>query len=69
MSLKTFHIVFVALTTVVSLFVGVWSFVQYFSEGRDGSDLAMGIGGLLAACVLLIYGRYVLKKLRHIGYL
>lgn len=69
MSLKTFHIVFVALTTVVSLFVGVWSFVQYFSEGRESSDLAMGIGGLLAACVLLIYGRYVLKKLRHIGYL
>lgn len=69
MSLKTFHIIFVALTTVVSLFISAWSFVQYFSEGGETSDLAMGIGGALAACVLLVYGRYVLKKLRHIGYL
>ena len=69
MSLKTFHIIFVALTTVVSLFISAWSFVQYFSEGGETSDLAMGIGGALAACVLLVYGRYVLKKLRYIGYL
>lgn len=69
MSLKTFHIIFVALTTVVSLFISAWSFVQYFSEGGETSDLAMGIGGALAVCVLLVYGRYVLKKLRHIGYL
>lgn len=69
MSLKTFHIIFVVLTTVVSLFISAWSFVQYFSEERETSDLAMGIGGALAACVLLVYGRYVLKKLRHIGYL
>ena len=69
MSLKTFHIIFVVLTTVVSLFISAWSFVQYFSEERETSDLAMGIGGAFAACVLLVYGRYVLKKLRYISYL
>lgn len=69
MSLKTFHIIFVVLTTVVSLFISAWSFIQYFSEERETSDLTMGIGGVLAACVLLVYGRYVLKKLRHISYL
>lgn len=69
MSLKTFHIIFVLLTSVVSMFISAWSFVQYFSEERETSDLLMGIGGALAVCVLLVYGRYVLKKLRHIGYL
>ncbi len=69
MSLKAFHIVFIVLTTTVSLFIGVWGFVQYFAEGEKVSDLAMGTGGVLAALVLLIYGRYVLKKLQHIDYL
>ena len=69
MSLKAFHIIFVVLTTVVSLFISAWSFVQYFSEERETSDLLMGIGGVLTTCVLLVYGRYILKKLRHIGYL
>ncbi|MCS1411194.1 MAG: hypothetical protein M2R45_04391 [Verrucomicrobia subdivision 3 bacterium] len=69
MSLKAFHIVFVVLTTAMSLFVGGWGLNKYFSEGREISDLVLGVGGLFVAVALVIYGRYVIKKLRHISYL
>lgn len=70
MSLKAFHIVFVTVTTVTSLFVSGVGFVKYFGvSGGANVDLALGVGGLFFAAALLVYGRYVLKKLQHISYL
>lgn len=69
MSLKAFHIVFVAITTAASLFVCGLGFNRYFTAGSQFEDLLLGAGGLLVAIALLVYGRYVLKKLQHISYL
>lgn len=69
MSLKAFHIVFVILTTTTSLVVAGLELNKFFSPLGSLSNLAMGVGGLLAAVALVVYGRYVLKKLQHISYL
>ena len=68
MSLKAFHILFVTLTTATSLVVAGLELTKYFSGGTI-ANLAMGVGGVLAAIALVVYGRYVLKKLQHISYL
>ena len=69
MSLKAFHILFVILTTATSLVVAGLELNKFFSPLGSMSNLALGVGGLIAAVALVIYGRYVLKKLQHISYL
>jgi hypothetical protein len=68
MSLKAFHIVFVAASIVVALMFGVWSVMSYF-DGGPLRDLLFGIGSLAAGVGLVFYGKYVLKKLKDISYL
>jgi len=69
MSLKAFHIVFVTVTTLTSLVVSGIGFAKYFGGSGDLVNLALGVGGMAFAGALLVYGRYVLKKLQHISYL
>ena len=68
MSLKAFHIVFVVVSTVLAFGFAAWSFGQY-QETRGLVELGFGFGSLLAGVSLIVYGRYVLKKLKHISYL
>ena len=68
MSLKAFHIVFVTASTLLCIGFSAWSVKQYFTSGRV-SDLVYGIASLIAAVGLVIYGKYFLKKLKHISYL
>ena len=68
MSLKTFHIIFVTASIAVSLFLGVWAFLSYQTTGAR-SDLAYMIVSASAVVALLWYGRYFLRKLKHISYL
>ena len=68
MSLKAFHIVFIIASILLAFGFAGWSLVN-FSEGKRTMDLLFGIGSALAAIGLIFYGRYVLKKLKHISYL
>jgi len=68
MSLKAFHIIFVSASIVVSLFMGVWSFLSYQTT-HSRADLAYVITSAAAVIALLWYGRYFLRKLKHISYL
>ena len=69
MSLKAFHIVFITLATLLSVFFGVWA-IRDFQSGQGSSlELGLGIGSLLFAGGLLCYGKYFLKKLKNISYL
>ena len=68
MSLKAFHIVFIVASVLLAFGFAAWSFSQY-SLSRGALDLAFGVGSLLTAGGLAAYGKYFLKKLKHISYL
>jgi hypothetical protein len=68
MSLKAFHLIFVTASVAVSAFMGVWSFLQYRAAG-SGLYLGFAIASAAAVLALLVYGRYFLRKLKHISYL
>ncbi|MFO1500722.1 MAG: hypothetical protein U1G07_20445 [Verrucomicrobiota bacterium] len=69
MSLKAFHIVFVVASTLLAFGFGLWAIQQYrIGDGSPG-ELALGIGSVTVGFVLICYGRYFLRKLKHISYL
>jgi hypothetical protein len=68
MSLKAFHIVFVVLSTLLAFGMGGWMLNRYLASGEP-LDLALGLLGIVAGIGLVWYGKVVLKKLKHIGYL
>ena len=68
MSLKAIHIVFIIASTLLAFGFGAWSLRDYFSNGAP-LDLVMGLGSLIVGAALIWYGKYFLKKLKHIGYL
>lgn len=69
MSLKAFHIVFITASTLLSFGFGVWAIREYFMGGNEVVNLVMGGLSTGAGFLLIVYGRYFLKKLRSIGYL
>ncbi len=69
MSLKAFHIVFIVASTLLTLGFGGWSLRNYFAPDGRTLDLVLGALSLAACAALLVYGRYFLKKLKHISYL
>lgn len=68
MSLKAFHLVFVTASVLLAFAVAAWAFVNY-SEAQRPMDLFYGLGSALCGVGLIVYGRYFLKKLKHISYL
>ena len=68
MSLKAIHLVFITASIVLAIGLSVWGFTQY-DQSKSTVDLSYGIGSIGAAAGLILYGRYFLKKLKHISYL
>ena len=68
MSLKAFHLVFVTSSVLMAFGVSAWE-VRAFQQGGRVADLLFGLGAALAGVGMLVYGRYFLKKLKHISYL
>ena len=68
MSLKAFHVFFIAASLVLALGFAAWSLAGYFRH-RQARDLVFGLVSLAAGVGLVIYGKYVLKKLKDISYL
>jgi hypothetical protein len=69
MSLKAFHIIFVAVSTLLFVFFGTWSLNQYRTVDSSEMNLAYIIISLAGLCVLPVYGWYFLKKLKHVSFL
>jgi uncharacterized PurR-regulated membrane protein YhhQ (DUF165 family) len=65
MSLRAFHIVFVIVTIVLSLYVALWGIRVYTQEQSVGA-LALGVLFLATAVGLMIYGKKVFVKLRDL---
>ena len=68
MSLKAFHIVFVAVSTLMAFFFAGWLLNNYFATKAIG-NLIGGIAAALAGVGLIWYGKVVLRKLKQISYL
>lgn len=68
MSLKAFHIVFITASILLALGCVAWAVVG-FLEDRSAWRLAFGGGALVAGGALVLYSKYVLKKLKNISYL
>lgn len=62
LSLRSFHLFFIAVSVLLAVWVGVWG-VQSYLATRSGGDLGLGAFFLVLAVVLLLYGRRVRKKL------
>jgi hypothetical protein len=66
MSLRSFHLFFVAASVVLSAGVAVWG-VQSWRTTGSGSDLAFGVMFLVVGFVLAFYGVRVRRKLRDLA--
>ena len=64
MSLRTFHIVFVTMSTLLFAFLAVWAFA--FSGDRTSVITALGAVSALAGVAMPVYGVYFYKKVRNI---
>ena len=69
MSLKALHIVFIAASILLTLFFGGWELNSYLATTGSKQDLAFGIFSFVCTAALVVYAKYVLKKLKHISYL
>ena len=65
MSLRAFHIVFVVVTIVLSLYVALWG-IREFTEERSATALILGVLFLAMAVGLMIYGKKAFAKLRDL---
>ena len=68
MSLKAFHIFFIILSTLLAVAFGFWA-IDDFGRSASRVYLALGVGSFIASGVLLVYGVWFLRKLKHVGYL
>jgi hypothetical protein len=69
MSLKAVHVIFVSAALLLTAFFGVWAWREYASPEGTHAHLIYGVLSIVTFVGLLFYGKYFLKKLRHISYL
>jgi hypothetical protein len=66
LSLRSFHLFFVAASVVLSAGVAVWGIRSWRTTG-SGSDLAFGVMFLVVGFVLALYGVRVRRKLHDLS--
>lgn len=69
MSLKAVHLIFVTVLSALALGTAALKLRSFLTAGGAPGDLLFAIGALVAAVLVVAYGRYFLKKLSSIGYL
>jgi hypothetical protein len=65
MSLRAFHIVFIIVTVVLSLYVALWG-IREFAQERSSMGLTLAILFLITAVGLMIYGKKAFAKLKEL---
>ncbi len=68
MSLKAFHIFFIVVSTLLCVLFGVWAVRDYRVSGST-MNLALGITSFVTGVGLVWYGRWFLRKLKHVSYI
>jgi hypothetical protein len=68
MSLKAFHIFFIALSTLTAFGFSMWLLSGYMKS--ESIDHLVGAAlSLIAGAGLIVYGIRFLRKLKHVSYL
>jgi hypothetical protein len=65
MSLRAFHLLFIALSVVLTAFFAAWAGVQY-RVFHDLTYALTGVGSLASGVGLVIYGAKFQRKTRHL---
>jgi hypothetical protein len=68
MSLKAFHLVFIAASILLAFAVAGWGVQSYVTRG-GGEDLLLAMISLAGGIGLVIYGMKVRRKLRGVSIL
>ena len=64
MSLRAFHLVFIALSIVLAAFLAAWAVGQY-RTGHDVAYLGAGVASLGSAAALAVYAVAFQRKTRN----
>ena len=67
MSLKAFHLFFIAASIALCGVTAVWGVDRYRSAVGGGGDLALAAICVLLGCALIAYGFKVYRKFRELG--
>jgi hypothetical protein len=65
MSLRAFHLLFIALSVALAGFVAAWAAGQYRAS-HDATYAAAGVASIAGAAGLAIYGKMFQRKTRHL---
>jgi hypothetical protein len=65
MSLRTFHLLFIALSVILTAFVAAWAAGQYRVDHQAGYVVAAA-ASLAAGAGLAAYGAAFRRKMRHV---
>jgi hypothetical protein len=65
MSLKAFHIFFVAVSVLMCLGVGAWG-TNHYLKGGNGTGLGLAVMCFVLGAGLIVYGFKVYKKLSEL---
>ncbi len=68
MSLKAFHIVFVAVSVLMAFGFAAW-LLHGYTKSEAMSQLVGGGVSILAGLGLILYGLRFLRKLKHVSFL
>lgn len=66
MSLRAFHLLFIALSVVLAAFVAAWATGQYRLEHETGYAVA-AVGAVAAAAALAVYGAAFQRKTKNLS--
>ena len=66
MSLRAFHLFFIAASIALCGVVAAWGFNGY-RAGREVGDLGLAVSCVILGCGLVIYGFKVFRKFQELG--
>ena len=69
MSLKAFHVIFISAAVVLAVWLGLWAWDQRQASAGSGGGgwLALTFGSFAAACGLVVYEVWFLRKTRKVS--
>ncbi len=68
MSLKAFHIIFIAFSVLLAVGFGIWAINDWMKHGHM-SSAALGFGSLLGSVMMFWYGVWFWRKLKRFSWL